>query len=202
MTEAEARDRIAELMPGAMDRLDRYAALLLAENRRQNLIARSTETSLWVRHLLDSAQLIRFARAGDRTWLDVGSGAGLPGIVVAAAGRWAVTLVEPRRRRVEFLERVVAELALANTRVIAADVRNMSSGYDVVSARAVANVADVLDWTRNCSMPTTRYILPKGRSASADVDTVLTRWHGSFHVEHSLTDSDAGIVIAERVAPR
>ena len=202
MTEEEARDRVAALMTRAMSRLDRYTALLLAENKRQNLIARSTEGSLWARHLLDSAQLIRFARAEDRTWLDVGSGAGLPGIVLATADMWEVTLVEPRRRRTEFLETVITELQLTNVSVIAADVRSVSGCFDVVSARAVASVADVLGWTRNCTTSATRFILPKGRSAAADVDSAGLQWHGSFHVKHSLTDPTAGIVIAERVAPR
>lgn len=202
MTEKEARDRVAELMPSAVDRLDRYAALLLAENRRQNLIARSTETSLWARHLLDSAQLLRFVRAEDRSWLDVGSGAGLPGIVIAALGRWEVTLVEPRRRRSEFLTRAVRELQLADTRVIGGDVRMLKGSYDVVSARAVASVAELLSWTRTCTTEATRFVLPKGRSAADDVDTARRQWHGSFHVEQSVTDPDGRIVIAERVAPR
>lgn len=202
MTEAEARARAAEIAGEAMPLLERYVALLLDENSRQNLIARSTEATLWGRHLLDSLQLARFARGDDRTWLDVGTGAGFPGLVLATLGRWRMTLVEPRRRRADFLSRVVAELGLDGVSVVAADVRSATGAFDIVSARAVAQVGDIFGWCRGCSVPDTRFILPKGRSACADVDSATQGWQGSFHVEQSLTDPDAGIVIADRVSPR
>lgn len=201
MTEEEARAQAATIAPAAMPLLDRYAALLIAENARQNLIARATEAVMWSRHLLDSLQLASFAREDDQSWIDVGSGAGLPGIVLAIVGRWRVTLVEPRRKRAEFLERVVAELEL-DASVMMADVRTVNRSYDLLSARAVASVDDLLTMTRGCADERTRFVLPKGRSAQADVDLAQRRWHGLFHVEQSLTDADAGIVIADRVTLR
>lgn len=202
MTEAEARARAAEIAGDAMPLLERYVALLLDENSRQNLVARSTEATLWSRHLLDSLQLARFARDDDRTWLDIGTGAGFPGLVIATLDRWRMTLVEPRRRRADFLSRVVAELGLDGVSVVAADVRSVTGTFDIVSARAVARIDDIFDWCRGCAAPGTRFILPKGRSARGDVDSPAQGWQGSFHVEQSLTDPDAGIVIADRVSPR
>lgn len=202
MTEDEARAHAAAIAPEAMPALERYAELLIAENGRQNLIARSTESSVWQRHILDSLQLAQFARRDDRTWLDVGSGPGLPGVVIAALGRWAVTLVEPRRRRVEFLEGTVTELGLAEVTVVAADVRTVKAHHDVVSARAVASIPDLFAITRSCADRGTRFILPKGRTALADVESSRAKWHGVFHVEQSLTEPSAGIVIADGVAPR
>lgn len=185
-----------------MPALERYAALLVEENARQNLIARSTETAIWSRHLLDSLQLARFAREGDRTWLDVGSGAGLPGLVLATLGRWAVTLVDPRRRRVAFLNSVVEALGLTDIVVRSGDVQSVRSRHDLVSARAVAPVDRLLELTRGCADEHTRFVLPKGRSAASDMDLAGRRWHGLFHVEQSLTDAEAGIVIADRVRLR
>ena len=182
--------------------LERYAALLVAENARQNLIARSTEATIWSRHLLDSLQLARFARDADRSWLDVGSGAGLPGLVMATLGRWRVTLVEPRRRRAEFLNFVVEQLGLCGVVVLAKDAQEVRERHDLVSARAVASVDRLLELTRGCSNDRTRFVFPKGRSAANDMDLVRRRWHGLFHVEQSLTDAEAGIVIADQVRPR
>ena len=192
----------AHTVSEAMPMLERYAALLVAENGRQNLIARSTEATIWSRHLLDSLQLARFARAGDRTWIDVGSGPGLPGLVLALLGRWRMTLVEPRRRRAEFLSFSVEHLGLTNVVVRADDVRGVQDRHDLVSARAVGSVDRLLDLTRTCSDESTRFVLPKGRSAAGDVDFAQGRWHGSFHVEHSITDAEAGIVIVDRVRRR
>ena len=202
MTEDEARSYAATIAPAAMSLLERYASLLLEENARQNLIARTTEPLIWRRHLLDSLQLTTFARERDRTWLDVGSGPGLPGIVVAIPGRWQVTLVEPRRRRAEFLKHVVTDLQLGNVQIVAADVRTIVTRYDVISARAVAGIDPLLSMTRTCADAETRFVLPKGRSAHAEMDLAQQRWHGVFHVEQSLTDPDAGLVIADRVTRR
>ncbi|MGQ0559117.1 MAG: 16S rRNA (guanine(527)-N(7))-methyltransferase RsmG, partial [Sphingosinicella sp.] len=86
-----------------LGRLDRLAALVREENRRQNLVSARSLEHLWWRHIADSAQLIRFAPAPSASWIDLGSGAGFPGLVVALLHRGPVTLVEERRLRADFL---------------------------------------------------------------------------------------------------
>lgn len=202
MTENDARERVAAMAGEAMPRVDHYVSALIEENGRQNLIARSTEAEIWSRHILDSAQLADYVRPTDRLLLDVGSGAGLPGIVLALLGPWSIILVEPRRRRVEFLSRMATELALERVQIIAAGVETARQRVDLVIARAVAPSTDIFDWTRGCADEGTRFVLPKGRTAQADMDLAEQRWHGLFHVEQSLTDPNAGILIADRVARR
>ena len=85
--------------------------MLIDENQRQNLVAKSTLDDLWRRHIDDAAQLVAYD-VPSATWLDIGSGAGLPGIVIAILTGNPMTLVEPRRLRAEFLQRVVEELGL------------------------------------------------------------------------------------------
>ena len=92
--------------------LERYVGLLLAENERQNLVARSTVDEIWQRHIADSAQLVRFAPRIDSSWLDIGSGAGLPGMVVAILTKGLIVLAEPRKLRADFLCSAAAELGL------------------------------------------------------------------------------------------
>jgi 16S rRNA (guanine527-N7)-methyltransferase len=202
MTEDEARVEAGRIAPDAIVRLAIYADRLLAENRQQNVIARSTEPQVWSRHLLDALQLTAFARPEDRSWLDIGSGPGLPGIVLAIAGRWQVTLVEPRRRRVDFLQRVIDELQLDNATVLATTGEKVTGHFDLVTARAVASIDALFAMTGRCADERTRFILPKGRSAQSDVDAARSHWHGVFHVEQSSTDPSAGIVLADRVRPR
>lgn len=202
MTEEDARVRAAALAPEAFPLLERYAELVIAENARQNLIARTTETSIWTRHLFDSLQLAVFARPNDRSLLDIGSGPGLPGIVLATLRRWQVTLVEPRRRRVAFLNQVIADLQLDNVSVVAAGAQTVRARHDLICARAVAGIDALFAMTRGCADVGSRFVLPRGRSAHADMDLARRQWHGLFHVEQSLTDPDAGIVIADRVARR
>lgn len=205
MTNDEAQEWLAARYPAsAVERLAHFAALVTAENTRQNLIAPSTVEEIWSRHILDSAQLLRFAPATASRWLDVGTGAGFPGIVIAILFRGEVTLAEPRARRVAFLEHVVGELDLApRTTVFHGKVQaRRSPPADVVSARAVASTESLLAMTGHLSTPSTAFILPRGRSGMGEVETVRAAWHGMFHVEQSLTDAASTIIVASGVSPR
>lgn len=197
-----ARDQAAAIAGAAMPLLQHYVDLLLAENQRQNLISRASEAEVWSRHILDSLQLAAFARDEDSVWVDIGSGPGLPGLVLAALGRWQMVLVEPRPLRTAFLRTAVEALGLGNVAVHTARAQQVAARADLITARAVAPLADLFAMTRRMAHPDTRYVLPKGRSAPGDVDLAMRTWQGLFHVEQSLTDPDAGIVVADRIRAR
>lgn len=181
------------------DRLHAFAHMLLAENRRQNLIARSTESDLWNRHVADAAQLMAYAPPG--SWLDIGSGAGLPGLVIAILGAPSVTLVEPRRLRAEFLRSAVEELELTSrVKVVQAKVEAVRHApFDAITARAVASLPRLLAMAAHLSHNGTTWILPKGRRAKSELDEAQRTWQGSFRLEPSRTDPEAQILIATGV---
>ena len=204
MTEEEARSWIqARFGVSRETLLDRFAAMLVEESDRQNLIAASTLPSFWVRHLADSAQLLDHA-PGAGLWIDVGSGAGLPGIVVACLRELPIVLVEPRTRRVEFLQKVIDDLRLTNASVFAGKIESYRPPElaSVVSARAVAALPNLFSSTVHCTDSSTIWVLPKGRNAQSEVDAARGKWQGLFHVEQSITDPESGIVIAQGVRPR
>ena len=184
-----------------LDRLLLYERLLREEGRRQNLIAASTLGTFWERHILDSAQLLRFAPGPSATWCDIGSGAGLPGIVVACLVESPVTLIEPRRLRADFLHRVVARLGL-KAEVLATKVERAEGKFDVITARAVAGIADLLKISAHLSTRNTIWALPKGRNAAAELVEAKKSWQGVFHVEQSVTDPDSRIIVATGVVKR
>ena len=189
----------------ALGRLDQFAALLLAENRRQNLISKASEDQLWLRHFADSAQLLEHVPRETleaplaEPWLDLGTGAGFPGIVIAALNpKTPVVLVESRQRRVEFLERAVEALALEKCRVIGERLEKISPfPARVISARAFAPLEKLLRLSAPFSTKATRYVLPKGRSAAQELADQKQSIRNMFHVEHSLTDSEAGIIVSK-----
>lgn len=183
-------------------RLELYADLLRAENENQNLIAKSTIGDIWTRHLLDSAQLLRFAPRPESSWLDIGSGAGLPGIVLAMLSGGPVTMVEPRRLRADFLRHCVRELHLAKATVIHGKAENVRGMFDTITARAVAPAPDIFRMAVGLSHPGTVWALPKGRSAKSELDEALRTWQGSFRLEASLTDAEASILVATGVRRR
>jgi len=183
------------------EKLEAYAALLRDENERQNLVSASTLERLWERHILDSAQLVRFEPLPGASWVDIGSGAGLPGIVIACLVDGPVTLIEPRRLRGEFLHKA-AELLRINVKVGLGKAARAEGKYDVVTARAVARLAQVLEISAHLSTRNTVWALPKGRNAAVELAEAKQSWQGVFHVEQSVTDADSQIVVATKVRAR
>lgn len=204
MTEEEARGWIAhEFGAAGVALMERFVALVLAESEQQNLIARSTIDAIWSRHVVDSAQLIPLAGQTCGTWLDVGSGAGFPGVVVGALTERPAILAEPRKRRVMFLQQVIEALGLElRVSIHPGKVESLHVPTDVISARAVAPLIDLFAGAEACSTSETRWLLPKGQSARDEVAIAQRAWHGTFHVEQSLTDPESLIVVARGVARR
>lgn len=178
-----------------IDKLECYAALIREENERQNLVSRSTLESLWDRHIIDSAQLVRF---GSGSWLDIGSGAGLPGIVIACLVDGPVTLVEPRRLRAEFLQRAAAALDLDIT-VHLSKVEALKGRFDSITARAVASADRILSLSQHLAHSDTKWVLPKGKSAQSELAEAQRNWHCEARVERSVTDPESAILILGKV---
>ena len=183
------------------EKLEAYAALVRAENSRQNLVAASTLDELWQRHIVDSAQLVRFEPAAGASWADVGSGAGVPGVVIACLVDGPVILIEPRRLRADFLHKLCESLQL-NATVAACKVERAEGKYDVITARAVTSLARLLEISAHLSTRKTVWALPKGRSADRELVEARRTWQGEFHVEQSVTDADSKIVVATEVRAR
>lgn len=198
--EQAARDYVESLCdPEAMARLDRFVALLLDENKRQNLIAKPTEAIVWQRHIADSAQLLAHLPEGrtDGPWLDLGSGPGLPGMIIAVMRpELPVVLVESRRKRFEWLEATSRALGLDNCRVEGSRLELVTPFHaGTISARAFAPLRRILELSARFSTTDTLWLLPKGRSAAQEVEELPKRLKQMFHVKQSATDAEAGIVV-------
>lgn len=204
MDEAEARawvERSFDVPRGTMEKLDAFAELLREESGRQNLVSKASLDQLWTRHIADSAQLLRFAPAADCSWLDLGSGAGFPGLVVAALHEGPVTLVEERRLRAEFLRRASERLGVAGrVEILETKLeRAPPRPFDAISARAFAPLPRLLDLATPFSTTKTVWLLPKGRNAASELEALDPSWQGSFRLEPSATDAEAAIIVAEGV---
>lgn len=202
--EAEARDYVAGLTDAeGLARIEAFAALVLEENQRQNLIAKPTEAHIWQRHIADSVQLIEnvsretFGANAGGAWLDLGSGPGFPGLVIAALHpNMPMVLVESRSRRAEFLTRCIAALDLPKCRVEAQRLERVAPfPARAISARAFAPLPKLLALSAPFSTSATRYVLPKGRSAAQELEALKPAIRAMFHVKHSLTDPEAGIIV-------
>lgn len=204
MSEEKAKERLRKdigVPRETMEKLEKFVELLISETQRQNLVSRGTLDSVWNRHILDSAQLLRFATSPTAAWLDLGTGAGFPGLIIALLHEGPVTLAEERKKRVDFLREAATLLGIKNsvTFITGKVERAESRPFDVISARAFAPLGRLFELSHSFSTTKTRFILPKGRNARSELAAVESSWQGDFRLEPSLTDPEAGIIIAEGV---
>lgn len=206
MTEEEARAWLEaqfDVPRETWERLERYVAILLSAMDEQNLIAESTRPHVWARHIVDSAQLmLHTGDAGEGEWLDLGSGAGLPGIVLACLSDRPLRMVESRRKRIDFLNEVIADLGLTHASVFGGRVEMVPATTSaIISARAYAPLPKLLASALHLSDKNSVWVLPKGRNAQNELEATRPAWQGVFHVEPSVTDADSAIIVARSVRP-
>lgn len=199
-TEDEARDwlkSLPECDEAAMRRLQMLVSMLAEENQKQNLVSSASLDQVWLRHIVDSAQLLTHVpRETSLPWMDLGTGAGFPGLVVAALRPdCEVVMVESRAKRIDWLDKVRLALGLDRARVIGQRLEMVETRpVGVISARAFAPLERLLDLSARFSTSDTVWLLPKGRSAQQELED-LRKWRHVFHVEQSLTDPQAGIIV-------
>ncbi|HEX8623585.1 MAG TPA: 16S rRNA (guanine(527)-N(7))-methyltransferase RsmG [Allosphingosinicella sp.] len=200
MDEAEVKAQL-DVSRETIERLDAFASLLRSENERQNLVSKASLENLWERHILDSAQLVRFALPEARNWLDLGTGAGFPGLMIPLFHPASVVLVESRKLRADFLRAAASTLGIAaKVEILCSRLETVPDrAFEVISARAFAPLPRLLALAERFSTPGTVWILPKGRNAKSELEAARSSWQGDFRLEPSLTDAEAQIVVATRV---
>jgi 16S rRNA (guanine527-N7)-methyltransferase len=180
------------------ERLWVYVDRLREESGRQNLVSLSSLDQIWERHVLDSAQLVRFEPHSGASWVDIGAGAGLPGVVIGCLVKGPVTLVEPRKLRAQFLRETIGLLGI-DAAVICAKAEKADGRFDVITGRAVAPLTQFLRISHHLSTKKTVWALPKGRNAQSELAEAQRTWQGMFHVERSVTDPASYIVVGTGV---
>lgn len=196
----EAFQKDTNVSRETLDRLKAYADLLLVWNKKINLIGPSTAPDLWIRHMLDSAQLFPLIPAGTRTLVDLGSGAGFPGLVLGIMGVPGVTLVESDQRKCAFL-REAARIAGAPVMVLAKRIEDIPPfPADVITARALAPVADLLEWGAPFLTESSLCIFPKGQNVEVELTEAHKRWRIRVDQRPSRTDPRGTILCIGEVS--
>jgi 16S rRNA (guanine527-N7)-methyltransferase len=191
------------------DALKAYQRLLEKWTTRINLISKSTREDVWARHICDSAQVMALASKHTAHWVDIGSGGGLPGLVVAILAKefnpqLRVTLIESDQRKAVFLRTVVRELQL-NATVQAKRIEAVGPlKADVISARALADLNDLLRLTHPFMSQNTQCLFMKGKNWSKEVKEAEKSWQFQAERFISKTNPEAVILSVRNVtgAPR
>ncbi len=188
-----------------MARLEAYDACLLDWSARHNLIARSTMADRWDRHFRDSAQLHPLIPKDARSLVDLGSGAGFPGLVLAAMGAsdLQVTLVESIGKKAAFLAAAAKAMALSNVRVVPARIESLKvKKPDVITARALANLGTLCGHAYEIGGETALCIFPKGQYVEVELTEAAKYWHMSIERRASLTSPGSTILMIEKLRPK
>ena len=189
-----------------MARLAAYDAALVDWSARHNLIARSTLETRWDRHFRDSAQLFAAIPPGATRLVDIGAGAGFPGLVLAAMGAERgldVTLVESIGKKAAFLSAAIAAMRLENARVLPQRIESITvSPPDVVTARALARLVKLLEYAAEFSGKSTRLIFPKGQDVEDELTEAAKYWHMSVERRPSLTSPGSTILVISNFSPK
>lgn len=178
-----------------LDRLAVYLELLQRWQRRINLVGAATLADPWRRHILDSGQLWRFWPSGARVLADLGSGAGLPGLVLAILGAPVTHLIESDRRKAAFLREAARACGVGVT-VHASRIEDVPSlQADVITARALAPLPVLLELAERHAKPGTMCLFLKGRTAANELTAARETWTMNLAREPSLSDPEGQIVI-------
>jgi 16S rRNA (guanine527-N7)-methyltransferase len=189
-----------------LGRLQKFDALFRDWSSRHNLVARSTIDDRWQRHYRDSAQLYALIPKGAQTLVDLGSGAGFPGLVLAAMGEGAglkVTLVESTGKKAAFLRAGIDTMALTNAAVIPQRIENITvSPPDVVTARALAQLGKLFSYAHEFATEKTVLILPKGQDVEGELTEAAKSWHMTVEKRPSVTNPGSIILVIRNLQPK
>ena len=178
-----------------IERLECYYSLLERWNARINLVSAASLADCWGRHFNDSAQLLPLAGPDCQSWLDLGSGGGFPGLVIAIlAPALRVTLVESDARKAVFL-REAARVCNVEVSVLAERIGDVApQDADVISARALASLGDLLGFAERHRSRRGICLFPKGGNVHNDIVSAQKLWRFDFVLHPSLTNKDSAIV--------
>ena len=208
---AQDRAEALRLVPVSREtaaRLDQLVALLLEWQRKTNLVAESTLPHVWTRHVADSAQLMRLAPDA-KTWIDLGSGAGFPGLVIACAlaeqPGAVVHLVESNGKKCAFLREAVRQIglpAVVHCQRIEQFTSDFNGPVDVVTARALAPLGRLLTLVAPLLKTQGVGLFPKGQDVGAELTEAAKCWNIDAVVKPSVTSPTSGILVVRKLGSR
>ena len=206
----ESFQRTFEISRETLDRLKTYAQLLVRWQKAINLVAPSTLSDFWHRHFADSAQLWRYRPPEARVWLDIGSGAGFPGLVLAILGAEAGAthhiLIESDNRKAAFLREVGRETGIT-VDILGMRIENPQtcakvSAVDCITARALAPLPRLLEMSAPYFSPSTLGLFLKGRDVAVEIEQAAESWRFAYELKPSVTDRDARVVLLKALKPK
>tara|TARA_Y100000591_G_C21594500_1_gene574886 strand:- start:65 stop:685 length:621 start_codon:yes stop_codon:yes gene_type:complete len=181
-----------------IEKLDYFAKNLIIHNKKHNFISKNSEKQLWLRHILDSAQLIKFIDHNNCNGIaDLGTGGGFPGIILAIyyqSFNFHVKLYEKSPVKSAFLTNISNKLGL-KCKIICNDIRTVKIDSDHIVCRAFRKIPYILNISRENCIKKHKIIIMKGRNAQREINNTFQLNNYKYKLENSITDNDSKIII-------
>ena len=189
-----------EFSESSIDKLKIFHDCLLDYNKKYNLISKSTEKNIWFRHILDSAQILKFLdRKKANNIADFGSGAGFPGLILAIQSRnnsFHVKLYEKSAVKRDFLNEIKEKLDLKNVEV-KGDIYENEINSSTIICRAFKKLGEIINISREMIKKPHKLIILKGKNAQSEINNVSLGTNYSYKFENSITDHESKIILVE-----
>ena len=182
----------------SIEKLKKFTNLVLKENQNYNLISKSTENQIWHRHILDSAQLVKFIDFNLNSMADLGTGAGFPGLVVEIFNKnkaFHVKLYEKSPVKRRFLTSVIKELSL-NAEVLG-DVRDEVIDSEIIICRAFKKLDQIIQVSREIAKKPHKLMILKGQNAQEEINKSFKTKKFTYKLVNSMTNKDSKIILME-----
>ena len=182
----------------SIEKLKKFVELVLIENKNHNLIAKSTEATIWDRHILDSAQLVKFIDFNALSLADLGSGAGFPGLVIEIFNKnkdFHVKLYEKSSVKRKFLTNVIKKLEL-NAEIFG-DVRDEVLDTDIIVCRAFRKLDRVIQVSREFAKKPHKLMILKGQNAQEEINKTFKTKKYSYKLVNSITNAKSKIILID-----
>ena len=182
----------------SIEKLKDFINLVLKENKNHNLIAKSTENHIWLRHILDSAQLVKFIDFNLKSLADLGTGAGFPGLVLEIFNKnkdFHVKLYEKSPVKRRFLKSVIEELDLKAEVLV--DIREEVLDSDIIVCRAFKKLDQVIQVSREIAKKPHKLMILKGQNAQDEIKNSFKTKKYPYKLEDSMTSKDSKIILME-----
>ena len=196
-------NRIAQVSRETIKSLEKYEEILIYENKSLNLIGNSTVKEIWNRHFLDSIQVIDFIDKSQKSLVDIGSGAGFPGIILAIAAKdkkipLKITLVDKSPKKIIFLKKIIKELNLnvqtLNKNILEDDVK---FNDDIFVARAFKPLSEILKLIHNKAENWKKIFIYQGKTWRKELQQASKNWDIKYKLRRSVTSTDSVILEIE-----
>lgn len=200
MTYEEFNCQIGNVSRETFELLERYVELLMKWQRSTNLISVTDEEEVWTRHILDGAQLANHLKNPSAKILDIGSGNGIPGVILSILGYTDITLCEKNYKKCAFLRAVKRDMLLSY-KVHEGLVESLKDFYDVIIARGFSKISKILDFSYKNSKPTTTFYLLKGEMVDIELEEARKKYKMTAEMKNSITNTQGSVIKITKVQP-